>query len=474
MFIEYENRFDVLNEKPESIPLEITQAQAIEDLNQYVYLLETSCAGFIEQREKINFQERYNQVLNELKNLSTVKTEYFLMTLLGKLAEGIKDLHSVLFCEINDNEQKVNYVRRFTPKTIGYYSDCFFTKKDNHFISLDDSSLVLEGEIVNQKTKIIEKSQIYFLPVIHNSNQLYKAAKFFTWSFPEEKDFVIGGRNLHFEKQNFNLETSWKTLQDKYTDSDKNYYFVMPDCAMSWDYQNQTYEILHKYIDGIHKKQNLIIDNRWNCGGIPLKQFKCFTELFGYNSDIIDEFLNREIKNDEDILEGKCLLSNLIVQKEIESTEKSGDWKYKSRLLNFYKNELPKLQNGKFRWSENEDPDGTWHGLGEKTSYTGKIFLLVDARTASLGEQLYLIITKDFGYKNVTLIGTNTIGCMSYSNPLTYYLKNSGITVQLSSRTEGFSSDTFNKEYLECRGLIPDYWATTDSELEETLEYFCK
>ena len=31
----------------------------------------------------------------------------------------------------------------------------FFTKKDNHFISLDDSSLVLEGEIVNQKTKIM-------------------------------------------------------------------------------------------------------------------------------------------------------------------------------------------------------------------------------------------------------------------------------------------------------------------------------
>jgi len=30
MFIEYENRFDVLNEKPQSIPLELTQAQAIE------------------------------------------------------------------------------------------------------------------------------------------------------------------------------------------------------------------------------------------------------------------------------------------------------------------------------------------------------------------------------------------------------------------------------------------------------------
>ncbi len=125
-----------------------------------------------------------------------------------------------------------------------------------------------------------------------------------------------------------------------------------------------------------------------------MKQLKFFTELFGYNSDIIDEFINRDIKNDEDILEGKCLLSNLIVQKEIESTEKNGDWKYKSRLLSFYKNELPKLQ--------------------------------------------------------------------------------SGILVQLSSRTEGFSSDAFNKEYLECRGLIPDYWATTDSELEETLEYFCK
>jgi len=83
-------------------------------------------------------------VLNELKNLPTVKTEYFLMTLLGKLAEGIKDLHSVLFCEINDNNQKILFERRFMPKTIGYYSDCFFTKKDNHFISLDDSSLVLK------------------------------------------------------------------------------------------------------------------------------------------------------------------------------------------------------------------------------------------------------------------------------------------------------------------------------------------
>lgn len=162
MFIEYENRFDVLNEKPQSVPVELTQAQAIEDLNQYVYLLETSCAGFIEQREKINFQERYNQVLNELKNLPTVKTEYFLMTLLGKLAEGIKDLHSVLFCEINDNNQKINFVRRFMPKTIGYYADCFFTKKDNHFISVDDSSLVLEGEIVNQKTKSQKNHKFIF------------------------------------------------------------------------------------------------------------------------------------------------------------------------------------------------------------------------------------------------------------------------------------------------------------------------
>jgi len=62
----------------------------------------------------------------------------------------------------------------------------------------------------------------------------------------------------------------------------------------------------------------------------------------------------------------------------------------------------------------------------------------------------------------------------SFPEEKDFVIENSGITVQLSSRTEGFSSDNFNKEYLECRGLIPDYWATTDSELEETLEYFCK
>ena len=474
MFIEYEKRFDVLNEKPEKIPVELTQAQAIEDLNQCVYLLETSCAGFIEQREKINFQERYNQVLAELKTLPTVKTEYFLMTLLGKLTEGIRDLHSCFFCEITDNNQKTAFVRRFTPKTIGYYSKCFFKKKKNQFISVDDSSFVLNGEIVNQKTKIVEKSQLYFIPAIHKSKEVYKLAKFFTHSSPEENDFIIEGRKLEFEKQNFDIEASWKTLQNKYSNSKKNYYFVMPDCSMSWETQKQYHEVLHNYIDGIRKKKNLIIDNRWNCGGVPLNQLKFFIELFGYNTSILDEFVNREIQKDEDILEGICLLSNPIVQKEIEITEKGEDWNYKLRLLDFYKTELSKLQNGKFRWSDNDDPEGPWHHLGEKTSYKGRIILLVDSRTASMGEQLYYIITKDFGYKNVVLIGTNTCGCMSYGNPLKYFLKNSGIEIQLTSRTDCFSTDSFNKEYLECRGLIPDYWATTDSELEETLECLCK
>ncbi|MCR4580485.1 MAG: hypothetical protein K5681_09070 [Treponema sp.] len=473
MFIKYEKSFDVLNEKKEIIPLELSQAQAIEDLNQYVYLLESSCAGFVEQREKINFQERYNQVLNELKSKPSVTTEYFLMTLLGKLAEGIKDLHSILFCELEDKNQKKQYFRRFIPKTIGYFSKSFFKQKNNHFFMLDDSSFSAKGIIVNQMTKIVEKSQLYFIPVIHNSELVYKAAKFFTWSFPQEEDFIIEGRKLEFEKENFDLESSWNSLQNKYKASKKNYYFVMPDFSMTWDLQNQHYEALHNYIDYIRKKENLIIDNRWNCGGIPLHQLKFLTELFGYNTSIIDDFINREIQKDEDILEGKCLLSNPIVQREIQSTKKSGDWKYKSRLLSFYKNELQKLQNGKSRWSENEDPDGSWHHLGEKTSYKGKIILLVDSRTASMGEQLYYIITKDFGYKNVILLGTKTCGCIAYANPLIYYLKNSAIAVQLTSRTEGFSSDSFAKEYLEGRGLIPDYWATNDSELEESLDYLC-
>ncbi|MBO4638811.1 MAG: hypothetical protein J5710_03560 [Treponema sp.] len=474
MFLNYESRFDVLNEKPSEIPVELTQAQAIEDLNQCVYLLETSCVSYIEQREKINFQERYNQVLEELKSRPTVRIEYFLMSLLGKLTDGIKDLHSSFSCEITENNQTRTFVRRFIPKTVVYFSSGYFIKKGKHFISTDNSSMMLDGEIPNQKTKIIEKSQLYFVPVLHNSKNLYKAAKFFTWSFPEEKDFLINGQTVNFSKQNFELESSWKSLQSKYRNSRTNYYFIMPDCSMPWDLQKQHYDILHENMNGIRTKKNLIIDNRWNCGGIPLHQLKFFCELFGYNSNIIDDFINRDIPRDEDILEGKCFLSNPIVQKEIEISEKSGDWKYKSRLLNFYKNELTQLQNGKTRWSDNEDPDGPHHHLGEKTSYKGRIILLVDARTASMGEQLYLTIKEDFGYKNIVLVGTNTCGCMSYGNPYQYYLKNSGITLCLSSRTEAFSSDNFAKEYLEGRGLIPDYWATTDVELEETLDCLCK
>lgn len=471
----YKASFDILNTPQEITPEYLSQSQALEDLEQCLYLLQTSCASYVEQSNNINIEECYQKIISELKQQDKIQTEYFMTNLLGSLTEGIKDLHSKFFWKHTDsNNETKTFFKNFTPKTTAWFSENLFQKNEDYYIDIKNPSIKLHGLELNMTSKIQEKTQLYFVPVIKDLKHLYRAAKFFTSQSPEEKDFEVEGHKLTFYKQNFDLQNSWNHFREIYNKTENTYYWIMPDHSWSVELQDEYYNYFHNYNETIRNKQNLIIDNRWNYGGIPYKQLKLLLELFGHSTSLVDDEINREVSSDEDILEGTCLLSNPIVQFELNSSQNAPEWKYKSRIVNFYKKQLKELTNGKNHWVYENINYPAWYYLCDKITYKGKIILIVDNKTYSFGEQLYYTITKDFGYKNVVLVGTNTAGCVSYGNPITYYLKNSGIGLSLSSRTDGFSDTKFQKEYIETRGLIPDYWATTDSELEDLLNYLIK
>ncbi len=105
-----------------------------------------------------------------------------------------------------------------------------------------------------------------------------------------------------------------------------------------------------------------------------------------------------------------------------------------------------------------------------KPAYKGKIIILTDKEVASSGEsileQAYLFFKKK---NQVIQIGTNTAGCASFGNILSYHLSNSGL--QVSCGFTDFSENvTKSKKFKgEGKGYFPDYWCSA-KDLNKTIE----
>lgn len=468
----YNKDFDILYSKKDITPGFLTKEEAKEDFFQCIYLLESSCASFVEQKnkKKHSFNLRVKKILHELEACENIKTSYFLTHILGKLTDDLLDKHSYYMWNFSDETNNYIQFQNFTPACFAFFSELIFKKKGRHYFSISNSSIIFNGKKLNNKTKI-KQNTLYFVPIISNKSIYYKAAKFFTTKSPKKQDFIINGKNYIFSEQMSNIEESISYFTSLYSLDTNSYYLRFSNIQNKEE--KDIFDFLKKNIEILKSKDNIIIDNRNYLGGNPHNQIEFFFDLFEIDKNILEKFTSRKIRKKDDILEGKCLISNPIIQRELENI-KDDEFLLDSKdaLKKFYENELLYITNGEFRWSKNKHKDLNIK-INKRKSFRGKIIIIVNQKTASLGEELYFLLKEEFHYNKVFIVGINSKGCISYGNPHLFYLKNSGICLNISSRTNCFASSKLGKKYIEGRGVIPDIWTTNDTELRETLYYIC-
>lgn len=261
------------------------------------------------------------------------------------------------------------------------------------------------------------------------------------------------------------------TYYKKYETS-KSSYWIFPPSYCSDEMKQTFWNRIESDIKCKDKEKILFIDNRANFGGIPFEQMKAIFSFLG-----IEQYF-RQTKSDkkECILEATTLLSYPVALKTLSDIENFQISEEKKENYRIYWKEILKTNKTNYSWYKFEkDNLEEWEyneALRDDISYNGRIVLIFSNDTSSWGEAIYTFIKEKLGFNKLTLVGTNSRGCISYANPYTYILPNSNLSVTLTSTTDADSMQSnFYKTAVECRGFIPDYWCTNDNELEETIDF---
>lgn len=225
------------------------------------------------------------------------------------------------------------------------------------------------------------------------------------------------------------------------------------------------------------KKNIKILDCRFNTGGNPHKIYELIFTILGTLKYFNIE--NSKSINEKGILDGKVILSSSVAQNNIIFLEKmnSNDEDI-AKIKDYWKDIYDNYNNGEYSWySDNYVPE--WisnQNFKNDIKYNGYFIVAISNNTASCGELVYSILAQKLRISKVILIGTNSSGCVSYGNVFWYMLKNSRIQLRLSSSTNPLGNKIANtqKEFVECRGYIPDYWCTNEKEYYETLKTLIK
>ena len=445
--------------EPKQTPICIHQKEAIEDLKQAYYLLQTSSASFIIQNRKIKPYIKYIQIKKIITNNKYIDSKLFLKLLLSLLS-NIKDLHT----ELHANIDNIDYYYYPTPQKKLYISDKLFEKK-GHFFILNLNNKI-KGKVLSEKD-YRKDNQNLFVPILTEKGIYYRMVKFSS-NNSNIQALQLRDCTINFNTYSYNNNTY--TLLQNICKKRNVLYWILPDYLTP---ETITTAYFSKYRDEI--KNNLsditILDNRFNHGGTPFKTIELIFDLFQLDKNDLYSFCNRK-KKDNEILEIKHRISGPIVNTTLRNISVEND----TILFNFWKKQQEKVRNGKSFWlkpSKSSTPHWIYNkNITKKIQYSGLIVILVSQNTTSFGELLFDYINKYLGFKNILLLGTNTCGAVTYSNPETYFLKNSGIRLVLSSGIDDDDKKTYRyyKKYIETKGFVPKYWFSTEEELQKTIE----
>ena len=194
-------------------------------------------------------------------------------------------------------------------------------------------------------------------------------------------------------------------------------------------------------------KDTMIIDLRGNIGGNMINMEKWYEGFTGttLRKDIIESGLYTNTSVD-------------LSKNKFESKENEPDNIKDDCLETIAKYESQKYFPG---WSPIEYVD--FKPIDNKTN----IFILMDKNTSSASEFFIYYLKK---LNNVTLIGTNSNGCMLTGNCNSAVLPNSNIPIYISHKIY------INKDFrnIDGLGIFPDLWVKPEQSLDRIIKYIKK
>lgn len=364
-------------------------------------------------------------------NISTLKFTDILYSELN----FIQDSHFIL-----GNYKLCNYTKYYSTRKLTFYKD-----KIGFYTFIGDESFYLkeikEGNISNymKPSLDINGKRIYNIGVLSDTKEV---------SIP---------LNLVLESNSSsrNMTISLFEYKPIYRDKVSSYrYYEIKDipvlelnCLCRVTPEDKTIEAFIKDSKIMREKDNFIIDLRNNVGGSMINienWFKGFTGT-SMGKDIIQSglYTNTSISLSKDKFRTK--------ENETESV--------KNHCLE------------EVRSYEKEQYFPGWSNIEYKKSRKFKnkssIIVLMDKNTSSAAE-FFVYHLKNIG--NVTVIGTNSNGCLLTGNNNLAYLPQSNISLSVSHKL--YIHPSFIS--VEGLGIMPDLWVKSDQALDRAVNYIKK
>ena len=413
---------------------ELSFEEMIEDLDSYIYLLESSYAGYEDVLSRgMDANEIKNQFQRKYNKEEKIKIEDFYLALYSAFLPYVQDSHANLTYNGNYNA--------FIEKYQLFFSDVFVQKKDSsYYVLAGNQKKIPAGAKFNDDEKYLfyypaKGEGTYRIGCLQAENNDSFRIKFDNqeFSLPVKKVESVDEPCLYF------VRSTDKTAYIKYNRCD-----FENDTELS--YQHEFSNSAKDYKD----KDFLIVDLRGNYGGDNYYLMKFLAELYNQKFELNDlpSAGSRDIYSYANIQAFRYLIYALTDVNNPEIKNILKDLSKYEKTINKKPQKIIESQNQKSVSLDNPE-------------FKGKIILLTDKNVASSGEDFVLYSDLIFANK-VIQIGQNTSGCLFYGNICDYYLPNSGIKCRLSLSDFSFSAKANKRFHGEGNGLYPDYWSTNE------------
>ena len=432
---------------------EISLEQMENDLEEFCYILENCYAGFEEAKTKgLNIDNEKKAVISIWNKTPVVKISDFAESLYQKFSPYISDTHFTI--KSSNKNTPINY--HFIKNLNIYFSDLYVIKKDGKIYvnetpdkSIKTGSIIQLENIADYLFEYPAKgNNIYRLGILSEKNQSEIIIKI------NDKEVVLPVCRELSNNEGFSF---------KIKECNKAIWIRYNRCYYNNEEQKEQIHDFSNTADKCKNKDVIILDIRGNHGGDDSYSLQFYSDLYFNNKKKSEKFLCKYKAPEKWIFSLASIKAAKYEYNRFCDLSVQANKKMLNKIIKIEKklNRKPQLLIERVLESKVDFKDPV---------YKGKIIILTDNGVASSGEsileQAYLFFKKK---NQVIQIGTNTVGCASFGNLLSYHLSNSGLQISCGFTDYSENVSKSKKFKGEGKGYYPDYWCSV-KDLKKTIE----